>query len=128
MNRLDLVAIDGVAHARIHTLVDNCAKRSKDLRRFANPIDWNIRVDVAAPQKDRRAVAGSGIGSRRPGRTDDSPAQPNDPAVSARIPRGEFKRKAGALRESKQHDTTRGHVLALEHEQEPLDRVERRTE
>ena len=68
----------------------------------------NVRVDVAAAEEDRRAVQRvSDVAPRRPGRTDEPAAQDHDAAVAPRLPRREFRREAGPLREPQQNDAVR---------------------
>ena len=94
-------------------------------RRFADAIDGNVRVDIAAPQEHRRAVERTRVNARRAWRTDQSPAETDHRRIAPRVARGELQRQARALGEAQDHDTVGGNALLAERLHEPADHAKR---
>src|SRR5438045_3949655 len=68
LDRVNLVLVHGVSHARIDPLVDVRVHPAEHVSRFVNPFERDVWVDIAAPEEHRRAAEGTGVIPRRPGR------------------------------------------------------------
>ena len=114
-----------MSHAGIDTLVDDGAEIAKHLGRLVHARERNVRVGIAAAQKDRRASERAGVVARRAGWTDDAGAQPGNGGVAARMARGELERETTALREPDERDAFGRDTLAVEIADERVERAQR---
>src|SRR4051812_16669257 len=71
----DLVLIDSVAHAWIDPFRDRGAKGAEHASSLVHPMNRNVRVDVAAAEKDGGAGEFTGVVARRSLRPDQAAAQ-----------------------------------------------------
>src|SRR3954468_9464325 len=104
MHCLELVLVDGVAHARVDALVDSGIEAAKHCRGLAHSFDRDVCVYIAAAEKHGSAAKRSRVFAWRSGRPNQASAQPDDGGVAIGMPRGEFKRQTGPLREPEHTD------------------------
>src|SRR5205085_1516416 len=92
-------------------LVDNRAERAEHGRRLMDPLQRNVRVDVAAPEKHRRAVERSRILTGRSCRPDQTSTQTDNSSEACRVACGILERETRPLRKTEQRDALRSNSL-----------------
>ena len=73
-----------------------------DGRRLPDPVDRDVRVDIAAAEKNRGPGEGAAIVFRQDFRSDQGAAQRGNAAVTHRIAGGKSQRQASPLREAEE--------------------------
>ena len=85
LDRVNLVLVHGVSHARIDPLIDVRVHPAEHVSRFVNSFERDVWIDIAAPEEHRRAAEGTGVVPRRPRRSDETATQREHAGVSARV-------------------------------------------
>src|SRR5690625_7278393 len=109
---IDLVGVHGVAHARVDALVGSCPHTLEGRGRLLHALQRDVRVDVAAAQKHRRAFERAVVVAGRALRATETAGQYGEATVAARVARHELAGEAGALRETQQEDAFKGYPRA----------------
>src|SRR5690606_34117093 len=94
---IELVVVHGVTHPRVNPLCDAGTHPREHALRLVDTAHGDVEVGVRAAEEDGRTVERATVIARCAVGTDEATGQCGDPAVSARIARGELRCEACTL-------------------------------
>src|SRR4051812_25824119 len=105
LDRVNLVLVHGVSHARIDPLIDVRVHPAEHVSRFVNSFKRDVWIDIAAAEEHRRAAEVTCVVPRRPRGPDETATQREHTGVSPRVTGREFECQTRTLREPERRDS-----------------------
>src|SRR5437762_13235813 len=94
LDRFHLIVVHDVSHSRIKTKLNDRSHSFEDLPGLSHALDGNVKVNIAASEKNRCATERSGVIAGRGIRSDEFVAQSSYSSVASRVSRRILERQA----------------------------------
>src|SRR5438874_7801231 len=126
LDSFHLIVVHDVSHSRIKTELNVRSHSFEDSPGLSHTLDRNVKINIAASEKNRCAIEGPGIIARRAIGSDESAAQTGDSSIASRMSRRILEGETCALRKSEQHRFFRSDMSRADSFHQSIDRIESR--
>src|SRR5260221_3549278 len=126
LDRFHLIVVHDVSHSRIKTKLNHRVDYVEASPGLSHTLDGNVKISIAASEKTRCAIEGSGIITRSAIRSDESAAQSGDSSIASRMSRRILEGETRSLRKSEQHCFFRRDMSRADSFHQSIDRRESR--